>query len=54
MSDPSTERSELDRRLRLPAEYRSRLRPDYFADSESSELIWQPDVYGLVGVVARR
>lgn len=50
--DPA--RADLDRLLRLPPEYRSRQRPEYFADSESSELIWQPDVYGMVGVVARR
>ena len=47
-------RRALDHALGLPHGYVSRDEPDYYDDDEESDLIRQPDVYGLARTLAQR
>jgi hypothetical protein len=50
---PVPQRRTLDDALCLPAEYVSRVSPEFY-DDDQGDLVWQPDVYGLAAVLADR
>jgi hypothetical protein len=50
----TTSRRSLNRELCLPLAYVSRDHPDYYDDDDESDLIRQPDVYGLARILAQR